>query len=287
MADVVSRAARLTAGLLATLLVVSVGASHHADAQPPEVTVDTLLQKLFGTEGRPPYDLTADFTGVLTVTFKNGRLVVEADGSFHEWRGPDGMKHRKVIIRNLSVPLLLRPFAQPLRRTVAEKIESQAENPEIFYAHDLFISAELPDRRYVLAGVHRALVDEAIDRYGKPADKTDPDTRRKIAEWLFTAPTMREFIVRPGPPYALKATLDENGLLYDLTVYYDWGQVSTKVGFVTINGRPVWSDLVADTVSNLSGIGQVSGQLSLLFTNHCVNCNRQPRRNSQRTTAGR
>jgi hypothetical protein len=245
------------------------------------------MQKMFGTEGKPPYDLTADFTGVLTITFKNGRLVVEADGSFHEWRSADGIKHRKVIIRNLSVPLLLRPFAQALRKTVAERIETQAENPEIFYAHDLFIATELPNRRYVVTGVHRALVDEAIDRYGKPDDKTDPETRRKIAQWLFTAPTMREFIVRPGPPYALQATLDENGLLHDLVLYYDWGQVSTKVGFVTINGRPVWTDLVADTVSNLSGIGEVRGQMSLLFTNHCVNCNRQPRRNSRRMTAGR
>ena len=265
---------RFAVGLL--VAVLALGATPlPGEAQPQPVTVEFLLQKLFGNDNKPPYDLTADFTGVVTLTFKNGRLGVEAEGSFHEWRGADGVKHRRVLIRNLSVPLILRPFAQSLRRTVAEKIEAQAENPEIFYAHDLFISAELPDNIYAVTGVHRALVDEAIDRYGKPEDKTDPETRSRIAKWLFTSPTMHDFIVRPGPPYALQAQIDDTGLLHELIVYYDWGQISTRVAFVTINGRTVWSTLVADTISTLPGIGQVTGQLSLNLTNHCVNCERQ------------
>ncbi len=266
---------RFAVGLI--VVMVALAASPlRGKAQPEPVTVDFLLQKLFGNDNKPPYDLTADFTGVLTVTFKNGRLVVEAEGSFHEWRGADGVKHRRVIIRDLSVPFILRPFVQSLRRTVAERIEAQAENPEIFYAHDLFISAELPDNLYAVTGVHRALVDEAIDKYGKPDDKADPETRRRIAQWLFTSPTMRDFIVRPGPPYALQAKIDDTGLLHDLTVYYDWGQVSTRVAFITVNGRTVWSSLVADTISTLSGIGQVTGQMSLHLTNHCVNCEHSP-----------
>jgi len=272
---VLSSKIRFVVGLLVAVLALGV-ATLPGEAQPQPVTVDYLLQELFGNDNKPPYDLTADFTGVLTVTFKNGRLVVEAEGSFHEWRGADGVKHRRVIIRNLSVPFILRPFVQALRRTVAERIEAQAENPEIFYAHDLFISAELPDNLYAVTGVHRALVDEAIDKYGKPEDKNDPETRRKIAQWLFTSPTMRDFIVRPGPPYALQAKIDDTGLLHDLTVYYDWGQVSTRVAFVTINDRTVWSSVVADTISTLPGIGQVTGQLSLNLTNHCVNCEHSP-----------
>lgn len=268
-----SRKLRLAVGLLTAALALGT-APLPGEAQPQPVTVDYLLQKLFGTDNKPVYDLTADFTGVLTVTFKNGRLVVEAEGSFHEWRSPDGSKHRHVVIRNLSVPFLLRPFVQSLRRTVAERIEAQAENPEIFYAHDLFISAELPDSVYAVTGVHRALVDEAIDRYGKPEDKADPETRRKIAQWLFTSPTMHDFIVRPGPPYALQAKIDDTGLLHELTVFYDWGQVSTHIDFVTVNGRTVWSNLVADTVSTLPGVGLVTGQLSLNLTNHCVDCER-------------
>jgi hypothetical protein len=270
---VLSRQIRFAVGLLAAVLALG-AAPLPGEAQPQPVTVDYLLQKLFGNDNKPPYDLTADFTGVLTVTFKNGRLVVEAEGAFHEWRTADGAKYRHVFIRNLSVPLLLRPFAQSLRRTVAEKIEAQAENPEVFYAHDLFISAELPGNLYAVTGVHHALVDEAIDRYGKPEDKADPETRRRIAQWLFTSPTMHDFIVRPGPPYALQAKIDDTGLLHELTVYYDWGQVSTRIGFITVNGRTVWSEVVADTISTLPGIGQVTGQLSLNFSNHCMDCGR-------------
>lgn len=276
MIFVVRHHARLAGTLLAALVILASNATASAQPPPQPMTVDYLLQRLFGNENKPPYDLTAEFTGVLSVTVKGGTLVVEADGAFHEWRGQDGVKHRRVIVRNLTVPFLLRPFAQPLRRTVAERIEAQAENPEIFYAHDLFILNELPDNQFVVGGVHRSIVDEAIDKYGKPDDKKDPETRRKIAQWLFTAPTMRDFIVREGPPYALQATIDDTGLLHEITIFYNWGKVSTQVEFVTVNGRTVWSSVTADTVSNLPNIGQVSGQLSLVLTNHCVNCARQP-----------
>jgi hypothetical protein len=52
--------------------------------------------------------------------------------------------------------------------------------------------------------------------------------------------------------------------------------VNTRIAFVNVNGRTVWSEVTADTVSNLSGVGEVTGQLSLVLTNHCVNCGRQP-----------
>ncbi len=256
----------------AVALVLALVAAGPGWAQIP--LVDYLLARLFGSEDKTPYELTADFTGTLSVTAKGSRLVVEAEGSFLESRGLDGIRRRKVTIRKLSLPFLLRPFAPSLRRAIEEKIETQAENPETFYAHDIFLVAVLPDRRYVLAGVHRDIVDEAIDRYGKPQDKRDVTTRRKIAEWLYSAPTMRDFVARPGPPYALRATVDEDGLLYELILFYDWGEVGTRIGYVLVNGQPVWAQVVADTVSNLSGLGRVTGQLALNFTNHCVNCKR-------------
>lgn len=263
---------RARAVAVALALILALVAAGPGRAQIP--LVDYLLAQLFDTEEKTPYELTADFTGTLTVTAKGSRLVAEAEGSFVERRDPDGIRRRKVTIRKLSLPFLLRPFAPSLRRAIEEKIETQAENPDTFYAHDIFVIAELPDRRYVLGGVHRDIVDETIDRYGRPQDKRDVTTRRKIAEWLYSAPTMRDFIVRPGPPYTLRATVDADGLLYELILSYDWGQVTTRVGYVVISGQPVWSDVVADTVSNLSGLGRVTGQLALTFTNHCVNCKR-------------
>jgi len=259
------------AAVLATFLV-TVLAAKTGWAQAP--TVDVLLIRLFDVNVTEPYELNADFSGTLNVTIKRSRLVVAADGSFLEWRGTDGIRHRKVTIRDLSLPLLLRPFAPSIRSAIAEKLETQAENPETFHAHDIFLLSEQPDGRFELAGVHRAIVDDAIDRYGHPEDKLDVTTRRKIAQWLYTAPTMKEFIARPGPPYALRATIDENGVLYELVLSYDWGEVRTRIGYIWIDGQPIWAEVQADTVSNLAGVGRVTGQLLLRFTNHCVNCKR-------------
>lgn len=263
---------RSAAAMLAAMLTLVSALGPHAQAQTPPV--DTLLLSLFGSETREPYELTADFTGALRITVRGSQLVVEAEGSFLESRGTDGIRRRKVAVRKLSVPLLLRPFSTSIGRAIEERIETQAENPETFHAHDIFLAEEQPGPRYVLGGVHRGIIDDAIDRYGKPRDKLDVTTRRKIAQWLYSAPTMREFIVRPGPPYALRAVIDDTGLLYELILFYDWGQVSTRVGYVYINGQAVWARVVADTMSDLSGVGHVTGQLSLVFTNHCVNCKR-------------
>lgn len=242
-------------------------------AQP--TIVDILLQRLFSRNIGRPYELSADFTGTLDVTVKMSRLVVEAEGSFLEWRATDGIRRRKVTVQKLSVPFILKPFASSVRRVIEEKIETSAENPETFHNHDIFLLAEEPDQ-YVLAGVLRAIVDDAIDRYGHPEDKLEIITRRKIAEWLYTAPTMREFVVRPGPPYALRATIDEGGLLRELVLSYDWGAVSTQVEYTLVNGRPVWAALQSDTVSDISGVGRVTGKLLLRLSNHCVNCRRPP-----------
>lgn len=261
------------AGIFASLtiaLAIALVAGGPTHAQAP--AVDILLTRLFGSEDRTPYELTADFNAQLVLSVRGGRLEVNAEGTFLEWRGTDGHRRRKVTIRKLDLPLLLRPFSGSVRRVIEEKIETQAETPETFHAHDMFILTELPGTRYTLAGVHRSIVDEAIDRYGQPEYKRDTATRRKIAQWLFTAPTMREFLVHPGPPYALRAIIDEDGQLYELVLFYNWGEVSTRISYALLNGRPVWRQILADTVSDLSGIGRVDGQLVLNFFNYCANC---------------
>ncbi len=260
--------------VLATLLAI-VLATGIGWAQAP--SVEDLLFRLFKVGVKEPYELSADFSGTLDVTVKRSQFEVAADGSFLEWRGADGIRHRKVTVRTLSLPVLLRPFAASIRSAIAEKIETQAEDPETFYAHDIFLFGELPGPQFVLAGIHRAIVDDAIARYGHPEDKLDITTRRKIAQWLYSAPSMKEFVVRPGPPYALHATIDEDGLLYELVLSYDWGEVSTRIGYIQIGGLHAWAEVQADTVSNLSGVGRVTGRLLLLFTNHCVNCKRLSR----------
>lgn len=260
------RAARIAAGVCG-LLLTAVAAVW---AQTP--TVDQLLTRLFSTEGEDPYELTADFTGRLTFVVRGSRITAVAVGSFQESRRPGDIRRRKVIIERLDVPLLLRPFTGTLKRIIEEKVEAQSESQETFHAHDIFLAQELSARRYLLVGVHRDIVDEALNRYGKPQDKSDIAIRRRIAHWLFTSPTMREFLVRPGPPYAMRAVLDDEGHIYELTLLYDWGQVGTRIVYIEINSVPVWRNVVSDANSELSGLGRVEGELVLVFTNHCLNC---------------
>src|SRR3989441_10550525 len=126
---------RFAVGFLVAVLALG-AAPLRGEAQPQPVTVEFLLQKLFGSDNKPPYDLTADFTGVLTVSFKNGRLVVEAEGSFHEWRGARGAQHPRGLIPKPSLPLLPPPLLQSPRRPAAARGEAPAQNPpDVFAPH--------------------------------------------------------------------------------------------------------------------------------------------------------
>lgn len=260
---------RPAAGVLLALLVAAAGP---ARAQTP--SVDTLLARLVGSEDKTPYELTADFAGTLALVVRGSTVTAVASGSFMESRGADGIKRRKVQITRLDLPLLLRPFRSTIRRVIEEKVETQSETPETFHDHDIFMHGELPGRRYVLVGVHRAIVDEAIDRYGRPEDKRNAEVRRQVARWLYTAPGRRETIVRAGPPYALLVIVDEAGTMYELTLFYDWGEVGTRISYNRLNGQLVWRQVSTDAVSELAGIGRVDGRLTLTFSNHCVNCRR-------------
>lgn len=256
---------RPAAGLLLALIFAV-----PAGAQAP--SVDALLARLFSTDDKTPYELTADFAGTLALSVRGSTLTAVAGGSFLEFRGTDGIKRRKVQITRLDLPVLLRPIRGTIRRVIEEKVETQAETPETFHAHDIFIHGELPGRRYILVGVHRAIVDDAIDRFGRPEDKRNVEIRRRIARWLYTAPGRRETIVRPGPPYALLVILDEAGTMYELTLFYDWGEVGTRISYASVGGQPVWRQVSADAISELAGFGRVDGKLNLTFSNHCVNC---------------
>jgi hypothetical protein len=262
-------ARRFAAACLIILIAVAT-----AWAQGP--TVDQLLTRLFTTEGEEPYELTSDFSGKLSLVVRGSRVTANARGSFREWRKAGEVRRRKVTIDRLDVPLLLRPFAGTLRRLIEEKVETQTESQETFLAHDVFMLPDLPGRQYALGGVHRSIVDDAISRYGKPEDKLDVATRRRIAHWLFTNPNMRSMLVRSGPPYAMRAVVDDAGHVYDLILYYDWGKIGTKITYTLIDSVPVWRNVVSDTVGDLSGVGRVEGDLALVFTNHCMNCVRAP-----------
>jgi hypothetical protein len=248
-------------------LALAAGAAMPASGQP---TVDALLARVFSSEDKTPYELTADFNGTLTLVVRGSKTTAVAAGSFREWRGRDGVRRRKVEITKLDLPVLLRPFRASVQRIIEDKVETQSESPEAFHAHDIFILGAQGER-HVLIGVQRAIIDGAIDRYGKPQDKRDPEVRRRIARWLWTSP-QRENIVRPGPPYALRAQVDDEGLIHELTLFYNWGEVGTRISYIEVNRQAVWRSISADALSDVSGVGRVDGVLVLYFTNHCVNC---------------
>lgn len=236
------------------------------------IDVDVLLARAVGTGSLDTYDLTADFTGYLTVTVRGAPFTALADGTYREIRKPGELRHRQIQVRHIEVPLLLRPFTGSVKNLIEKKAELTSDNPATFSGHDIFILEEQPGHRYALGGVFRNIVDDAIDRYGGGRGKKDPAFRRNIARWLYTAPTMRPGIVRPGPAYALRTVLDEQGLIYELNLFYDWGNLGSRVVYTVVKGKPVWQEVIADTRTDLSGIGHIEGIMSLTFSNHCFDC---------------
>jgi hypothetical protein len=242
-------------------------------AQATGQPVDELLARALSPKHRVPYELTAHFAGTLVVSVRTGQLTVTAAGSFREWRKEgDPTVQRHVTVETLHLPLVLRPFAGALRRVIEEKVEKQSSDSPDFHSHDFFILDSLAGGRYVIAGVHHAIVNDAIDRYTSSADRDDIATRRLIARWLYTSPMMRKWLVRPGPPYAFEAIVGESGLIYTLSVFYDWGRSDTSISYTMVGGEPYWSQVTTDIQAEVSDLGPVRGQMSLTFTNHCLGC---------------
>ncbi len=252
--------------MLAALFTAVLTAALPARAQPQ--TIETLLARIFGTDDQAPYDLMANFAGTLALDVKDGRWVSTTSGTFHEWRAKGEPRHWQITIERLDLPTLLRPFSSALRRAIEERAAMQSESLETLHSHDLFILEDRPSGRYLLGGIRHDLVDDAIDRYGHTQDKTDPSTRRHIARWLYTAPTMRDWIVRRGGPYALQTVVDDLGLVHTLTLDYNWGRLNMTFAYLTVGGHSLWREISSVVMSEIDGLGHVNGQLTLTFSQH-------------------
>jgi len=240
-------------------------------AQP--LTIDTLLGRLYNEPNPQPYTLTADYNADFVVNTPTGTVTVRAQGTMVEWRSAQGEpRQRKATITRLDVPLLLRPFSASIRKVVTDLIEVEQKPTEILPVMDVFVVEERPPNQYLVGGVRRDIVTETMRKYGQGANVEDTPSRRAIAKWLWS-PSQRASIVRPGPgPYMLTALVDDGGLLHQLTLAYDWGQVGNRITFVSIGGRPFWRQVVSDTSSEVPGLGRVDGRMTLLVQNHCLNC---------------
>jgi hypothetical protein len=236
-------------------------------------TVDALLSRVSNDPNPHPYTMTADFKAVFAITLPTGRFNVHAQGTILETRvSPGAPRQRKATITRLDVPLMLRPFSSAIRKTVTDLIEVEQKPAEILPFQDVFIAEEQPPSRYLLGGVRTDIVKATMRRYGQEANLEDITTRRAIARWLWS-PSQRASIVRPGPgPYMLTALVDDTGLIHQLILYYDWGQIGSRITFVTIGGRRFWREVISDTSSEVAGIGRVDGQMILHVSNHCLNC---------------
>ena len=254
--------------------VVTLAAAFPTHAQG--LSVDELLARALAPQHfalapqhKIPYELTADFSATLLLQVRGSVLTADATGTFREWQGVgERMAQHRVTIEQLHLPLLLRPFAGFLRREVEDRVARLSSDSPDFHAHDFFIVDTQPGHLYGVAGVHRAIVSDAMDRYNASPNKSDPATRRLVARWLYSSSLMRTWIMRPGPPYALAATVDEAGLVHAVTAYYDWGHTSTKIAYAVHNGEPIWTRVVSEIAGEIPRVGPVHGQLSLGFTNY-------------------
>lgn len=243
-----------------------------AAAQGP--TVDQLLQRIFGSEGTDPYYETADFTARLTLNVRGLRLAATGSGSFAEFREQKGGPiRRKIEIKQLDLPVLLRPFSGLVRRMIQERGELHSENPEDWTDHDFFILEQRAGGRYVVVGVRRDRVNQAIKQFGRDKfNKDDVNDRRAVAKWIYTSPSMKEFLAAPGGAYAAIFIVDELGRVYEQYLLFDWGRIGTRITWVQASGNWVWKQLDSDVASEVPGFGRVTGDASLTFTNHCWTC---------------
>jgi hypothetical protein len=252
--------------LLAAVLILATQVALPARAQD---SIETLISQIFGAKDAAAYELKANVRGMFALTTGSGYITGTAAGNFREWRTPGGSRRWRVTVQELQLPWLLRPFAGAVRNSIEQKVETQSEAFQNFRDYDVFISEELSGDQYVLVGLRRDIVDEAITRFGRAVDKQDVASRRSIARWLFTAPSMQRSIVRAGQPYALKVVTDESGLVHELQVYYERSQVGMKFSYLTVGDQPAWKEVLSTFAnSNAKGLGRLEGQLKLGFADY-------------------
>lgn len=233
-------------------------------------SVETLIAQIFGTKDAAAYEFQAHVRGMFSLTNGGGVIAGTVAGIFREWRTP-GSRRWRVTVQELELPWLLRPFSGAARASIEQRVEAQSEAFENFQNYDVFVSEELAGGQYVLVGLRRDLVDEAITRYGRAVDMQDVASRRMIARWLFTAPSMQSWIKRAGQPYALKVVTDESGLVHELQVSYERSQVGMKFSYLTVGDQPAWKEVLSTFAnSNAKGLGHLEGQLKLGFADYKV-----------------
>jgi hypothetical protein len=250
--------------VLAALTISGVATAH-------TVTVDALIARVVTEPNTHPYQMTADFTTRATFALNAGKWSVLAVGMMVETRPSGEPRRRKATVTRLDLPVVLRPFSGSIRQYVIDLIETERRLAEFVPLFDIFIQQELGGGRFVLGGVRQDIVTDVMTTYGQTGYLKDPAARRAIARWLY-APSQRASIVRPGHAYVLTAQVDENGLVHQLTLHYDWGVLTNRFAFVTLGGRAFWREVAGDTSTELTGFGRVDGTMLIQFSNHCLNC---------------
>jgi hypothetical protein len=127
---------------------------------------------------------------------------------------------------------------------------------------------------FTIGGVRRDIVTHAMAAYRAPHGESggDGEARRSVAKWLFTSPIMKTRIVRPGPPYALEAVVDAQGLLRAFTIFYNWGTLRTQIAYAIIGGAPVWDRIRSDVATDLPTLGHATGEVTISLFNECLDC---------------
>lgn len=244
-----------------------------APALAQGLSIDALVSRILTDPNPQPYTMAADFTARMVFNMTTGRIEVNAAGTLLESRSATGEpRRRKATITRLDVPLLLRPFSSSIRRSVTDLVEAEPRPGEFLPTQDMFIVEERAGGRSLVGGVRQDVVTDTMTRYGQTANLRDPASRRAIARWLWS-PTQRASIVRGGPgPYMLSALVDETGLLHQLSLFYEWGELSNRFAFASVGGRPFWREVITDTSSEFMGLGRVDATIALQISNHCLNC---------------
>lgn len=254
-------------------VLLTLAAALPGGAETP--SVDELMRLALAPKPSDAYTMKADFAVLLAVRYAGGgRLTATARGALTEWHRPGEPLHRMLAIREMRLPLVLRPFTRVVQRVIKERIETQPDDLPDFHAHDFFMLDDAPENRYAIGGVRRDIVTQTMATYRSPLSGRTEDTgaRRAVAKWLYTSPMMKSRIVRPGPPYALEAVVDARGLLQAFTVFYNWGTLHTRIAYAFINGAPVWDRLQSDVAGDLPTLGHVAGEVTISLSNECLDC---------------
>lgn len=258
--------------LLYLLLSVIVVAAQTGGAVRAQPSVDGLLAQIFGTKDAPAYDLQAQFRGAFVLRTPSSSINGTAAGQFREWRRQGESRRWKIAIQELDLPWIMRPFSGAVRAAIEQKAEAQSQAIENFRNYDVFVSEEPTAGRYVLFGLRRDVVDEAITRFGKAVDSRDDSARRSIARWLATSQAMQSWVVRPGPlPYALSLQADDAGIIHEIKLSYEISRVGMKFSYLRVGEQVAWKEVQSTFASsNAKGIGRLEGELLIGLAGHRV-----------------